>query len=99
MSLICYWRLGVELKFTTPYVDKLTAIDSDNGLSLGRRQAFIWTNAEILLIGPLRTNFSVKYVEIYIFSLKKMLLKMSSGKWQLFCLGLNVLNCPLQITC
>ena len=39
-------------------VGKLTIIGSDNGLSPERRQAIIWTNAEILLIGPLGTNFS-----------------------------------------
>ena len=39
-------------------VGKLTIIGSDNGLSPGRRQAIIWTNAGILLIGPLRTKFS-----------------------------------------
>ena len=39
-------------------VSKQTSIGSDNGLSPGRRQAIIWTNAGILLIGPLRTNFS-----------------------------------------
>ena len=39
-------------------VVKLTIIGSDNGLSPGRRQAIIWTNAGILLIGPLGTNFS-----------------------------------------
>ena len=39
-------------------ISKLTIIGSDNGLSPGRRQAIIWTNAEILLIGPLVTNFS-----------------------------------------
>ena len=33
-------------------VGKLTIIVSDNGLSPGRRQAIIWTNAGILLIGP-----------------------------------------------
>ena len=33
-------------------------MDSDNGLSPRRRQAIIWTNAGILLIGPLGTNFS-----------------------------------------
>ena len=38
-------------------VVKLTIIGSDNGLSPGRRQAIIWTNAGILLIGPLGTNF------------------------------------------
>ena len=39
-------------------VGKLTIIGSDNGLTPGRRQAIIWTNAGILLIGPLGTNFS-----------------------------------------
>ena len=39
-------------------VGKLTIIGSDNGLSPGRRQAIIWTNPGILLIGPLGTNFS-----------------------------------------
>ena len=34
-------------------VSKLTIIDSYNGLSPERRQAIIWTNAGILLIGPL----------------------------------------------
>ena len=37
---------------------KLTIIGSDNGLSPGRRQALIWTNAGILLTGPLRTKFN-----------------------------------------
>ena len=34
-------------------VSKLTIIGSDNGLSPGRRQAIIWTNAGILLIRTL----------------------------------------------
>ena len=34
-------------------VVNLTTIGSDNGLSPGRRQAIIWTNAGILLFGPL----------------------------------------------
>ena len=72
-------------------VGKLTIIGSDNGLSPGRRQAIIWTNAGILLIGPLRTNFSEILSEINSFSFKKMRLKMSSGKWRPSCLGLNVL--------
>ena len=45
-------------------VNKLTIIGSDNGLSPGRRQAIIWTNAGILLIGPLGTNFSEILIEI-----------------------------------
>ena len=73
-------------------VGKLTIIGSDNGLSPGRRQAIIWTNAGILLIGPLGTNFSEILIEIVPFSFKKMRLKVSSAKRRPFCLGLNVLN-------
>ena len=73
-------------------VSKLTIIGSNNGLSPGRRQAIIWTNAEILLIGPLGTNFGEFLVVIHTFSFNKMHLKMSSAKWRPFCLGLNVLN-------
>ena len=60
-------------------VSNLIIIGSDNGLSPGRRQAIIWTNAGILLIGLLGTNFSEILIEICIFSFKKMHLKMSSG--------------------
>ena len=67
-------------------------IGSDNGLSPGRRQAIIWTYAGILLIGPLGTNFNEILIEIHTFSFRKMHLKTSSGKWQPFCLGLNVLT-------
>ena len=73
-------------------VGKLTIIDSDNVLSPGRRQAIIWTNAGILLVGPLGTNFSEILIEIDTFSFKKMYLKMSSVKWRPFCLGLNMLR-------
>ena len=72
-------------------VSKLIIIGSDNGLSPVRPQVIIWTNAGILLIGPLRTNFSEISIEIHIFSFKKMHLKMSSGNWQPSCVGLNVL--------
>ena len=40
------------------YISKLTIIGLDNGLPPGWRQAITWTNAGILLIGPLGTNFS-----------------------------------------
>ena len=36
----------------------LTIIGSDNDLSPGRRQAIVWTNAGILLIGPFQWNFN-----------------------------------------
>ena len=73
-------------------VGKLTIIGSDNGLSPERRQAIIWTNAGILLIGPLGTNFSEILVAIQTFSLKKIRLKMPSAKCCSFRLGLNVLT-------
>ena len=72
-------------------VSKLTIIGSDNGLSPGRRQAIIRTNAGLLLIGPLGTNFSEILMEILTFSFKKMRLKVSSAKRRPFYLGLNVL--------
>ena len=70
-------------------VGNLTIIGSDNGLSSGRRQAIIWTNAGILLIGLLVTNFCEIVIKIHTFSFKKMHLKMASAKWRPFCLGLN----------
>ena len=69
-----------------------TNIGSDNDLSPGRRQAIIWSNAGILLIGPLATNFSEILIEILTFSFKEMHLKVSSAKWRPSCLGLNVLK-------
>ena len=73
-------------------VSKLTSIGSDNGLSPGRRQAIIWTNAGILLIRTLGTNFSEILGEIHSFSFSKMHLKISSATWRLFGLGLNELR-------
>ena len=72
-------------------VSKLTIIGSDNGLSPCRRQAIIKTNAGILLIGPLGTNFSEILIEIITSLFKKMRLKVSSAKWRPSCLGLNEL--------
>ena len=73
-------------------VGNLIIIGLDNGLSPGQRQAIIWTNAGILLIGPSGTNFSEILIEILTFSFKNMRFKMSSAKWWPFCLGLNVLS-------
>ena len=83
-------------------VSKLTIIGSDNGLLPDRRQAIIWTNAGIFLIGPLGTNFSEILIEILTFSFKWILfktenflvkkndLKISSVKWWPHRLGLNL---------
>ena len=60
-------------------VGNLTIIGPDNGLSPGRRQTIIWTNAGILLIGPWGTNLSDILIDIHTFSLKKIHLKMSSA--------------------
>ena len=89
-----YWekRLTHWGRVTHICVSKLTINGSDNGLSPGWRQAIIWPNAGILLIGALGTNVSEILIKIDTFSLKKMLLKMSSGKKRSSCLGLNVLN-------
>ena len=73
-------------------VNEIIIIGSDNGLSPGWRQAIIWTNVGILLIGPLGINFNEIWIEINTFSFKEMHLKMSSAKWRLFRLGLNVLK-------
>ena len=71
-------------------VSKLTIIDSDNGLSPGRHQAIIWTNAGMWLIRTLGTNCSEILSKIHICSFKKMR-KCRLRKWP-FCLHLNVLR-------
>ena len=72
-------------------VSKLIIICSDNGLSPGRRQAIILTNARILLIGPLGTNFSEILIEIPASSLKNAF-KNVVWKIAAILLGLNVLT-------
>ena len=80
-----------SLRPTDTCVCKLTIIGSDNGMSPGRRPAIIWTNAGILLISPVGTNFNEILIKIHRFSFKKMHLKISSAKRWPFCLGLNEL--------
>ena len=85
------WLLTHWGRVTHICVGKLTIIGSDNGLSPGRRQAIIWTNAGILLIRPLGANFNEMLIEILTFSFEKMRLNVSSAKRRPFCPGLNVL--------
>ena len=97
-----FWKVIIRMIISLTHwghicVSKLTIIGSDNGLSPDRRQANIWTNAGILLIGTLGTNFSVILSEIHTFSFKKMHLKTSSAKRRPFCLGLNVLTLNKRI--
>ena len=53
-----------------------------------------WPYVGILLIRTLRSNLIEILIEIQIFSFKKTNLKITSAKWQTFCLGLNVLIKP-----
>ena len=69
-------------------VSKLTVIGSDNGLSPGRREAIIWTNDWILLIGPLGTNFGEffyrnSYIQENAFEnvVQKMVAILSQPQW------------------
>ena len=71
--LMWVWSLMYGLPSSTHWgrathicVSKLTIIGSDNGLSPDRRQAIIWTNDRISLIGPSGTkrNFNQN---LYIF--------------------------------
>ena len=90
-DMVTHWGQATHI-----CIGKLTIIGSDNGLSPGRHQAIIRTNAGILLIATFGTNFSEILSEIDTFSFIKMHLKMSSGRWRPFCLGLNVLKCVLK---
>ena len=65
-------------------VSEIIIIGSHNGLSTGQSQAIIWTNAGILLNGPLGINFSGILLRVNIFSFKKMHLNLSSAKCRLF---------------
>ena len=104
-KLFVKWVPGNILLISMPYyqlthwgwvthicVSNLTIIGSDNGLSPGRRQAIIWTNAGILLIGPIGTNFSEILIKIITFSFRKISSKVSSRKRLPSCLSLNVLT-------
>ena len=90
--LVIWYAITHWGRVTHIWISYLTSIVSDKRLSPGQRQAIICNNAGILLIGPLGTNFSEILIKIHIFLFKKMHLKMSSGKWWPFYLGLNVLK-------
>ena len=92
MNVLTHWG-----RVTHICVSKLTVVGSDNGLSPDRRQAIIWTNDGILSIEPLGTNFNGVLIKNHTFSFKKMHLKMLYGKWQPFCLGLNVLITAIKL--
>ena len=99
--LVHHWYRPIMLthwgRVTHICVIESTIIGSNNGLSPGRRQAIIWTNDWILLIGTLGTKFSEILSEIHTFSCTKMRLEMWSPKWRPFCLGLYVLKSAMNI--
>ena len=61
------------------------SIGSDNGLSPVWCQAITWTNAVLLSIRLLGTNFSEILIKIQNFTFRKMHLKVSSAKWRPSC--------------
>ena len=61
------WSFNSLRRVTHLCVGKLIIIGSDNGLSPGRRQAIIWTNAGIWSMRPLRINLSEILIEIHTF--------------------------------
>ena len=71
------------------------SIGSDNGLSPDWHEAIISTNAGILLIGSLGTNFSEIRIKIQTVSFMKMHFEMSSEKCCPCCPGVDELNCQL----
>ena len=91
------WRLTNWDHVTHIMVGNLTIIGSD------KRHGIIWTNAGIMLIRPLGTNFSEILIKMHTFSFNKKHLNMSD-KQRPVCLGLNVSNSALicsawQVTC
>ena len=61
-STLTHWGRVMHI-----WVSTLIIIGSDNGLSPGRCQAIIWTNAGILLIKTLGRNFNDILIETHIF--------------------------------
>ena len=59
-------------------VSKLTIIDSDDGLSPGRRQAIFWTNAGILLMGHLGNSNRKSYFFFKKIHFKNVVWKMAA---------------------
>ena len=84
-ALIVHWCRVMHI-----YVNIFTIIVSDYGLSPGRHQVIVWTNAGTLLIWPCGKNFSETLIKINISPFKKIHLKLSPAKCLLFCVGLNV---------
>ena len=73
-------------------IGNLTIVGSDDDLSPSRHQSIIWTNAGIMLIRTLGTNYSEILSESLTFTCKKMHFKIYLGTWRPFCLGFNMMK-------
>ena len=82
--IITFLFENMYLKWSAKYPVNYISLGSCNGLSPVRRQSIIWTNADLLLICPLGTNFNEIWIQVLIFPFKKMRLKISSAKWHPF---------------
>ena len=81
-TLLCLWLLIIHvgiLVFIDIYDIYIYILDT--------KQAITWTNAALLLIRPLGTNFSENLINIQNVSLIEMHLNMSYAKWRPFCPG------------
>ena len=81
----CDWTWAYDINSSPPSACVRASVNhvsigSDNGVSPIQCQAIIQTNAGLLSIRPLRTNFSEILIKIQNASFKKMHLKMSSAK-------------------
>ena len=76
-----HWNLFLRVQLT------IISNGSDNGLSPIRRQIIIQTNAGLLSIVPLGTNFIEILIKIQSFVFPKMHLNILSAKWRPFCPG------------
>ena len=78
--------------FITHWELKAVIIGSGNGLAPVWCQAFTWTNADLLLIAPLGTNFNEISIKIQQFSFKEMHFRLTSAKCRPFCFSLNMVT-------
>ena len=69
--IVAVWRIYASVAYDISGLD---------GLSPVRWQAITWTNAGLLIIGPLVTNFNEIWIEIETVSFGKIQLKISSAK-------------------
>ena len=76
LSIVAEWRIYASANYVNT--------GSDNGLSLGRRQAIICTNADIAPITPQGKKLNKTSFEIQIFSFKKMQFNVPPAKWRPF---------------